>query len=57
MIRGTLSHFFFSGDIYGTADKDAANPLTGSFFYLEKMGNPDPAPKYTYDEAGVVLKG
>lgn len=45
------------GDIYSTADNSATNPLTGSFFYLEKMENPDPAPEYGYDEAGVVLKG
>lgn len=46
----------FLGDIYGSAE-NAENPLTGSFFYLEKMANPDPVPTYTYDEAGVVLKG
>jgi len=31
--------------------------LTGSFFLLEKIDNPGPAPFYDYDETGVVLKG
>jgi hypothetical protein len=31
--------------------------LTGSFFLLEKIDNPEPAPYYDYDETGVVLKG
>ncbi|KAK7222303.1 hypothetical protein V2G26_010306 [Clonostachys chloroleuca] len=45
------------GDIYGTASSDASNPLTSSFFYLEKIDKPEPAPTYSYDETGVVLKG
>lgn len=45
------------GDIFTTSSKDASNPLTGSMFFLDVLENPDPAPKYDYDETGVVLKG
>ncbi len=45
------------GDVFSTPSKDTPNPLTGSFFLLEKIDNPAPAPYYDYDESGVVLKG
>ncbi|KAH8667752.1 ethanolamine utilization protein [Ilyonectria robusta] len=47
----------YFGDMFCTPDKDAPNPLTGSFFLLEKIDTLEPAPKYDYDESGVVLKG
>ncbi|KAK3322789.1 ethanolamine utilization protein [Apodospora peruviana] len=49
----------YFGDVFSTStkDADAPNPLTGSFFLLEQIDNRDPAPKYDYDETGVVLKG
>ncbi|EJP66828.1 hypothetical protein NHJ13051_002876 [Beauveria bassiana] len=47
----------YFGDIFTTASSDAPNPLTGSLFLLEKLENPDPAPKYEYDESGIVVKG
>lgn len=43
--------------MFTTASKDAPSPLTGSFFLLEKIDTREPAPKYDYDESGVVLKG
>lgn len=46
-----------AGDVFSTASKDTANPLTGSMFLLEQIGNPSPAPPYDYDESGIVLKG
>lgn len=47
---------YFS-DVFSTASYDAANPLTGSLFFLDFLENPDPAPTYDYDETGVVLRG
>lgn len=47
----------YAGDMFCTPDKNAPNPLTGSFFLLEKIDTLEPAPKYDYDESGVVLKG
>ncbi|TQV95287.1 ethanolamine utilization protein (EutQ) [Cordyceps javanica] len=47
----------YFGDIFSTASSDAPNPLTSSLFLLEKVENPEPAPTYTYDESGIVVKG
>ncbi|PHH67410.1 hypothetical protein CDD81_19 [Ophiocordyceps australis] len=46
---------YFS-DVF-SVPKDASNPLTASLFLLEKLDKPEPAPKYAYDETGVVLQG
>ncbi|CAK7199358.1 hypothetical protein SEUCBS139899_002036 [Sporothrix eucalyptigena] len=46
-----------NGDIFSTPSKETPNPLTGSMFLLEFSDKPEPAPKYDYDESGVVLKG
>ncbi|CAK7202165.1 hypothetical protein SEUCBS139899_004885 [Sporothrix eucalyptigena] len=40
-----------------TSAKGSSNPLTGSMFFLEYTDTPEPAPKYDYDESGVVIKG
>ncbi|KAF2651151.1 hypothetical protein K491DRAFT_696696 [Lophiostoma macrostomum CBS 122681] len=42
-----------------TSEKSNSNkdPLTGSMFLLEHSETNDPAPKYDYDETGVVVKG
>lgn len=45
-----------SGDVFSSA-KEATNPLTGSMFFLDALENSEPAPKYDYDETGVVIKG
>ncbi|KAL4969799.1 uncharacterized protein BDV14DRAFT_195329 [Aspergillus stella-maris] len=54
-------------DVFGTEPDTAAgttsigstpaNPLTGSLFFLDYSDDPQPAPKYDYDETGVVLRG
>lgn len=55
--RGSFTNAYYTGDMFCTPDKNAPNPLTGSFFLLEKIDTLEPAPKYDYDESGVVLKG
>ncbi|EGX88430.1 hypothetical protein CCM_08474 [Cordyceps militaris CM01] len=47
----------YFGDVFSTSSSDAPNPLTGSFFLLEKVEKPEPAPTYSYDESGIVFKG
>ncbi|VUC29091.1 unnamed protein product [Clonostachys rosea] len=47
----------YFGDVFTSSTPDAANPLTGSMFFLEHLDDNEPAPKYDYDETGVVLKG
>lgn len=53
----TLFTDYSRGDVFSTASQNDPNPLTGSFFLLEKAEKDEPAPKYDYDESGVVLKG
>ena len=36
---------------------NSSNPLTSSMFLLEHTENDEPAPKYDYDETGIVIKG
>jgi hypothetical protein len=45
------------GDVFTSSTPGAANPLTGSMFFLDYSEHNDPVPKYDYDETGVVLKG
>lgn len=51
--------FAFPGEALGTEGDPITtkNPLTGSLFFLEYSESPEPAPKYDYDETGVLLKG
>ena len=45
-------------DAFGTpSEGNLSNPLTGSLFFLAPSDSPQPAPKYDYDETGVVLEG
>ncbi|CAK7229438.1 hypothetical protein SEUCBS140593_007245 [Sporothrix eucalyptigena] len=55
-LEGAPACVYFS-DIFSTPSKETPNPLTGSMFLLEFSDKPEPAPKYDYDESGVVLKG
>ncbi|KAI1083685.1 ethanolamine utilization protein [Whalleya microplaca] len=54
-LEGAPAAVYFT-DVF-TSKKGEANPLTGSTFLLEYAAVPEPAPKYDYDETGVVLKG
>ncbi|KAL3480587.1 hypothetical protein BJX99DRAFT_254576 [Aspergillus californicus] len=48
-------------DAFGTETSNSPdttpNSLTGSLFFLDFAEHPEPAPRYDYDETGVVLKG
>ncbi|CAH0058167.1 unnamed protein product [Clonostachys solani] len=47
----------YFGDVFTSSTPGAANPLTGSMFFLDYLEHNDPVPKYDYDETGVVIKG
>lgn len=47
---------FNQGDIHGSRLGQEQNPITGSYFRLEKGPVATP-PIYDYDEAGIVLEG
>lgn len=40
----------------GSKDQSVPNPVTGSWFRIEKGPESEP-PKYEYDETGVVVEG
>ncbi|KAK6386895.1 hypothetical protein LTS17_000159 [Exophiala oligosperma] len=54
-LPGTPHHVYFT-DLLGSRDEGVPNPITGSWFRIEK-GPPATPPKYDYDEVGVVIKG
>ncbi|EXJ68494.1 uncharacterized protein A1O5_08287 [Cladophialophora psammophila CBS 110553] len=54
-IPGVPEHVYFT-DFLGSRDENAPNPITGSWFRIER-GPPSTPPKYEYDEVGVVIEG
>ncbi|KEF59642.1 uncharacterized protein A1O9_04488 [Exophiala aquamarina CBS 119918] len=54
-IEGVPEHVFFT-DFLGSRDEKVHNPITGSWFRIER-GPPSTPPKYEYDEVGVVFEG
>ncbi|EXU99160.1 ethanolamine utilization protein [Metarhizium robertsii] len=55
LVPGPPNVYF--ADVFSTSSPEAPSPLTSSMFFLDYLERPDPAPKYEYDETGVVIKG